>query len=104
MRSLFISVFLYAFESWTLTAELEKRTQAFEIRCYRRLLNISYKDRFINEDVRRKIQAATGKYEELLTLVKKRKLRWFCHISRSKTILQGTVKGKRRKKDTRKKR
>ena len=34
MRSLVISIFLYACESWTLTAELEKRTQAFEMRCY----------------------------------------------------------------------
>ena len=40
MRSLVISIFLYACESWTLTAELEKKTQAFEMRCYRRLLNI----------------------------------------------------------------
>ena len=39
-----VNQFLYACESWTLTAELEKRTQAFEMRCYRRLLNISYKD------------------------------------------------------------
>ena len=29
MRSLVISIFLYACESWTLSAELEKRTQAF---------------------------------------------------------------------------
>ena len=29
MRSLVISIYLYACESWTLTAELEKRTQAF---------------------------------------------------------------------------
>ena len=58
MRSLAISIFLYACESWTLTAELEKRTQAFEMRCYRRLLNISYKDHVTNEEVRRKIQAA----------------------------------------------
>ena len=29
MRSLVISIFLYACKSWTLTAELEKRTQAF---------------------------------------------------------------------------
>ena len=90
------SVFLYACESWTLTAELEKRMQAFEMRCYRRLLNISYKDHVTNEEVRRKIQAAIGEYDELLTLVKKRKLRWFGHVSRSsglaKTILQGTVK------------
>ena len=99
MRSLVISIFLYACESWTLTAKLEKRTQAFEMRCYRRLLNISYKDHVTNEDVRRKIQAASGKYDELLTLVKSQKPRWFGHISRSsglaKTILQGT--GKRKK-------
>ena len=48
-----------------------------------------------NEEVRRKIQAAIGDYDELLTTVKKRKLRWFGHVSRSsglaKTILQGTV-------------
>ena len=74
MRSLVISIFLYACESWTLTAELEKRTQAFEMRCYRRLLNIWYKDHVTNEEVCRKIQAAIGEYDELLTLVKKRKL------------------------------
>ena len=34
MPSLVISIFLYACESWTLTAELEKRMQAFEMRCY----------------------------------------------------------------------
>ena len=102
MRSLVISIFLYfhisACESRTLTAELEKRTQGFEMRCYRRLLNISYKDHVTNEEVRRKIHAAIGKYDELLILVKKRKLRWFSHVSRSsnvaKTILFGTVKGK----------
>ena len=104
MRTLVISIFLYACESWTLTAELEKRTQAFEMRCYRRLLNISYKDHVTNEEVRRKIQATTGEYDEFLTLVKKRKLRWYGHVSRSsglaKTILQGRVKGKRRMRQT----
>ena len=104
MRSHVISIFLYACESWTLTAELEKRTQAFKMRCYRRLLNISYKDYVTNEEVRRKIQPSTGEYDELLTFVKKRKLRWFGHVSRSsglaKTILQDTVKGKKKKGET----
>ena len=99
MCSLVISIFLYACESWTLTAEIEKRTQAFEMRCYRRLLNISYKNHVTSEEARRKIQAAIGEYNELLTLVKKQKLRWFGHVSMSsgleRTILQGTVKGKR---------
>ena len=90
MRSLVISVFIYACESWTLIAELEKMMQAFEMKCYRRLLNISYEDHVTDEDVRRKIQTI-GKYDGLQTLVKKRTLRWFGHISRSsgvaKTIL-----------------
>ena len=98
IRSLVISIFLYACESWTLTAQLEERLQAFEMRCYRRLLNISYKDHVTNEEVRKKIQTVIGEYDELLTLVKKRKLWWFDHVSRypglAKTILQGTVKGK----------
>ena len=75
MRSLAISIFLYACKLWILAAELEKRTQAFEMRCYRRPLNILHKDHVTNEEVRRKIQAAIGEYDELLTLVKKRKLR-----------------------------
>ena len=75
MRSHVISIFLYACESWTVTAELEKRTQAFEMRCYRTLLKISYKDHVTNDEVRRKIQAAIGEYGELLILVQKQKLR-----------------------------
>ena len=71
------------------------------MKCYRRLLNISYKDRVINEEVCSRIQASVGDYDELLTLVKKRKLRWFGHVSRSsglaKTTLQGTVKRQRRR-------
>ena len=58
-------------------------------------------DHVTNEEVRRKIQAAIGCYDELLSLVKKRKLRWFGHVSMSsglaKTILQGKVKGKIRR-------
>ena len=34
MRSLVISIFLYACDSWNLTAELKKGTQVAEINCY----------------------------------------------------------------------
>lgn len=101
MRTLVISVFLYACESWTLTSELQRRIQALEMRCYRRILNISYKDHVTNEEVSNKIKGAIGPYEDLLSIVKKRKLKWYGHVSRSnglaKTILQGTVPGKRRR-------
>ena len=97
MRTLILSTFLHACESWTLTAEIERRIQALEMRCYRRLLNISYKDHVTNEEVRNRIQKAIGVHDDLLTMVQKRKHRWFGHISRSsgmvKIILQGTVKG-----------
>ena len=97
MRTLILATFLYACETWTLTAKLERRIQALEMICNRRLLNISYKNHVTNEDVRSRIQNATGVHDDLLTMVKKRKLRWYGHISRSsgtaKTIVQGTVKG-----------
>ena len=95
MQPLVISIFLYACESWTLTAETEKKTQTFELRCYQRLLNISYKDHVANEGVRRKIQAGVLENDEFLTMVKNRNLRWFGHVAMSsvlaKTLLQGTV-------------
>ena len=83
MRSLVTSIFLYACESWTLTAELKRRIQAMEIRCYRKVLRISYKDHVTNEKVRAKIQQSIGPHEDLLTIVKRRKLQWYGHVSRS---------------------
>ena len=73
MRTLILSTFLYAYESWTSTAEIERRIQALEMRCYRRLLNISCKDHVTNEEVRNRIQNAVGVHVDLLTMVKKRK-------------------------------
>ena len=40
MRCLVTYIFLYACESWTLTAELQRRTQTMEMRCCRKLLRI----------------------------------------------------------------
>ena len=72
MRSLVTSVFLYVFESWTLIAELQRRIRAKEMRCYRKILRISYKDHVTNEEVLAKIQQAIGPHEDLLTVVKRR--------------------------------
>ena len=100
MCSLVTSIFLHACESWTLTAELQRRIQAMEMRCYRKILCTSYKDHVANEEVHAKIQQAIGPNKDLLTIVKRHKLQWYGHVSRSsglaKTFLQGTVKGGRR--------
>ena len=71
MRTFIISILLYACETWTLTIELQRRIKAVEMRCYRRLLHISYKDHITTEIVCKKIQAAIGPYEDILPTVKK---------------------------------
>ena len=50
MRSLLTSIFLYTCESWTLTVELHRKMQAMEMRCYRKILRISYKDHTTNKE------------------------------------------------------
>ena len=52
MQTLTLSSFLYACESWTLTAELE------------RLLKISYRDHVMNKEVRNRIQNAIVAYDD----------------------------------------
>ena len=47
-RTLIISILLYACESWTLTAELERRIPAMEMRCFRKFLCIIYRDHISN--------------------------------------------------------
>ena len=48
--------------------------------CYRKILRISYTDHVTNEEVRAKIQQAIGPHEDLLAIVKKRKLKWYGHV------------------------
>ena len=91
MRSLVTSVYLYACESWTLTAGLQRRIQAMEMRCYRKILRISYKDQVTNEEVYAKIQQAIGLHEDLTT-VKRRKLQWYGHVSRSSGVVKPSCK------------
>ena len=99
MRSLVTSIFLYACESWNLTEELQRRIHGMKMRCYRKILRISYKDHVTNQEVHAKIQQAIGPHKDL-TIIKRCKLQWYGHVSCSsdlaKTILQGTVKGRRR--------
>ena len=59
-----------------------------------------HSDGVTNEEVCAKIQQAIRPHEDLLTIVKRRKLQWYGHVFRSsglaKTILQGTLKWGRR--------
>ena len=62
-----------------------------EMKCYRKVLRISYKDHVTNEEVRAKIQQAIGPHEDLLTIVKRRKLQWFGHVSCSSALAKAIL-------------
>ena len=60
-----------------------------------------------NDSVRKRVTSEIGKHQNLLEIVKSRKLKWFGHTVRSdglaKTCLQGTVRGGRNRGRPRKK-
>ena len=100
-KSLVVSVLLYGCETWTLLADTERRIEAFELKCWRRLLRLTYLDRKTNEYVRSTVELFIGPQEPLLATVKRRKLSFFGHTMRHdnlcKTIMQGTIEGGRRR-------
>ena len=101
LRAVVLATALYGCESWTLTPNLEKRIEAFEMRCFRRLLSIPYTAHRTNESVCAEITTHIGQYEPLIEIVRRRKLQWFGHLARhpgtlAHTILQGYIDGKRK--------
>ena len=100
-KSLLVSILLYGCEIWTLLADDERRIQALETRCLRKLLRISYRKLKTNDYVRSLLRSLVGPQEPLLATVRRRKLAWFGHVMRhdtlSKAITQGTVEGGRRR-------
>ena len=47
------------------------------MRCFRKLIGISYRDHITNHAVRDRIRQAFGSYDDILTTLQKRKLKWF---------------------------
>ena len=80
MRSLVMSIFLYACETWAITADIERRTQALEMRYFRKFLGILHRDHITNEEMETRIGNAIGQFEDLLTSVKRRLLKWYGHL------------------------
>ena len=60
-----------------------------------------FRDHITHDEVKARPGNAIGPYEDLLTSVKRHKLKWYGHVTQSsglaKTILQGTVKGGRQR-------
>ena len=82
--------------------EKKKRILTFKTKCLRKVLHISDLKHKTNDWVHSKINFLVSLQEPFLATVKRRKPPWFGHVtshdslSKSKTILQGTLEGGRR--------
>jgi endonuclease/exonuclease/phosphatase family metal-dependent hydrolase len=89
------SVLLYGMEAWSINKSMEKKLEAFEMWCYRRMLRISWKDKIKNEDVIKKMNVE----RRMMEVIRERKMKFCGHILRhdsiQKTLLEGKIEGKR---------
>ena len=92
---------LYGCETWTLTEDLERRIISFDTKAYIHIIGISYREHKTNVFVYNTIEEIVGKIEHILTTIKRRKMSYFGNVMRHdslhKTILQGSLRGKRRR-------
>ena len=94
LQSCIFPVATYGCEAWTpLQADI-KRLEAFEMTCYRKLLQISWTQKITNEEVRSRLNITCS---HLFKHFKKQKRTYFGHIKRhsssEKTALEGKVEG-----------
>ena len=101
MKAIVLATMTYGCELWTLNAQSEKRINAFEMKCYRKILRIPYTAHGTNENVKDEIVHQCGNQETLLSIVKRRKIQWFGYVRRNDNslslanIMHGRVPGKR---------
>ena len=71
---------------------LKKRIQAFETKCMRKLLRIPYLEHKTNDWVRSTTTFLVGSQKPFLATVKRRKLRWFGHVTRYDSLSKTMVR------------
>ena len=88
----------YGCETWTINKSDGEKITAFEMKCYRKIMRISWVEKVTNKEVLARIGIDTP---TLLQTVKKLKLKYFGHIKRHETlqkhILEAMIEGKRGK-------
>ena len=77
-RALILPILLYGAETWTLLKADLSKLEVFRMRCLRRILRVSLRDRMQNDSVRMACSEQATIDEE----IQKRRLRWFGHVCR----------------------
>ena len=99
VKALIWPVITYGAEGWTLKKDDERRLEAAEMWCYRRMLRISWTEKRTNKSILNELQTR----RELLAQIIKRKLAFFGHACRNnkcnlvKTCILGMMSGERRR-------
>ena len=91
-------VVMYGCESWTLKKAERRRTDAFELWCWRRLLRVPWAERKSKQSILKEISPEYS----LEGLMLKMKLQYFGHWMRrtdslKKTLMLGKIEGRRRR-------
>ena len=98
VKAMVFPVVMYGCESWTVKKAECRRTDAFELWCWRRLLRVPWTARRSNQSILKEI--SPGRSLEGLML--KLKLQYFGHLTRrvyslEKTLMLGGIGGRRRR-------
>ena len=88
---------MYEYERWTIKKAEHRRTDAFELWCWRRLLRVLWTARRSNQSI---LKSVSPEYS-LEGLMLKLKLPYFSHLmqrtdSLEKTLMLGKIEGRRR--------
>ena len=91
-------VVMYGWESWTIKKAEQRRIDAFELWCWRRLLRVPWTARRSNQSILKESSPGCSLEELMLKL----KLQYFGHLMRradslEKTLMLGKIEGRRRR-------
>ena len=91
-------VVTYGCECWTIKKAEHRRIDAFELRCWRRLLRVPWTARRSNQSILKEISPGCS----LEGLMLKLKVQYFGHLMRGadsleKTLMLGKIEGRRRR-------
>ena len=96
VKAMVFPVVMYGCESWTIKKAEHRRTDAFELWCWRRLLRVPWTARRSNQSILKEISPGCS----LEGLILKLKLQYFVHLlqradSFEKALILGNIKGRR---------
>ena len=97
VKALVFPVVMYGCESWTVKKAERRRIDAFELRCWRRLLRVPWTARRSNQSILKEISPGISLEGMMLKL----KLQYLGHLMRrvdslEKTLMLGGIGGRRR--------